>query len=335
MEKPLVLSTIDLSPRTRSMVEVCGHLSPLSGRACTYEQAIRAAPDVVGILCSPQLTIDATLLREARRLRVVSTYGVGTDHVDVPEATTRGVFVTNTAGANTNAVAEIAFGLILALGRCMFPAAELVRGNGWDRLDVVPVVPGIDGSVLGIIGFGRIGRAVARRGLAFEMKVIYNDIVDVPVDPSLPAIPVPLEELLSTADFVSVHANLHEGTRHLLDRKRLALMKPGAYLINTARGGVVDQEALYDALESGIIAGAGLDVLEEEPPPPHEPLLQHPGAIVLPHIGASTRSARRRMAESAIDNLLAGLRGEIPADAMNPEAVDFRPNVPVTRTGEP
>jgi glyoxylate reductase len=183
-----------------------------------------------------------------------------------------------------------------------------VRAGGWTKLDVAPVVNGIEGSVLGIIGYGRIGKALARRASGFDMTVIYHDVAGAAdSDNRWDATPVALEELLRLSDFVSLHVDLNPTTHHLIDATRLRMMKPSAYLINTSRGGVVDQQALYAALEDKVIAGAALDVIETEPPPPAEPIIGHPRALVLPHVGASTRAARRRMAAMAIDNLLSGL----------------------------
>ncbi len=310
--KPLVLSAVDLSPRLLATLEPHCELSAASGRNCTYELALGEAPRVAGILSTPQFPIDKRLLEAADELKVVSIFGVGADHIDLPTAESRRVLVTNTAGANTEAVAELTVGFILVLGRQLLQAVELVRSGGWTRLDVAPVVAGISGSFLGVVGYGRIGRAVALRAKALGMSVLYHDIARIDAEGDGLATYAPLEELLSKSDFVSLHVNLDTSTYHLLNAERLALMRPSAYLINTSRGAVVDQVALLKALNERRIAGAGLDVLDIEPPIPDEPLLAHPDVIVLPHLAASTRSARRMMAEMAVQNLILGLVGEVP-----------------------
>jgi lactate dehydrogenase-like 2-hydroxyacid dehydrogenase len=247
-------------------------------------------------------------------LRAISNYAVGYDNIDVDAAAARGIAVGNTPDVLTEATADLTFALLLAAARKLPEAMSAVAQGDW-----VTWEPGrylgaaVQGSVLGIVGMGRIGRAVARRALGFDMTVLYAggrlDPADAPASASASASAVPLDELLAESDFVSLHCPLTPATYHLIDADALAQMRPTAILINTARGPIVDQTALTQALLSGQIAGAALDVTDPEPPVPQDPLLSAPNLLVVPHIGSATRPARERMAELAVENLLAGLDG--------------------------
>jgi len=275
-----------------------------------------------GVIGSAQLPIDAAVLATAPRLRVVSNFGVGFDNVDVAAATARGVVVCNTPGVLSDAVADLTLGLLLSLARRLPEAERFLREQRWKPGASMALGTDVAGKTLGIIGLGRIGRAVARRAAAFGMAVLFHDEVrDLPEDAAFCTYRA-LEELLAAADFVSLHVNLTDATTALIGERALALMKPTAYLINTARGGVVDQAALVSALQRGEIAGAALDVFEREPPAADEPILQLPNVIALPHIGSGTVETRRAMLDLAIDNLLAALRGERPPCVVNPEVLD-------------
>jgi glyoxylate reductase len=241
--------------------------------------------------------IDVSLLDAAPRLRAIANLAVGTDNIDVSEATARGIAVGNTPDVLTDATADLALALLLALARRLLEGAAEVREGRW-----LPWEPAhglgaeVSGATLGIVGFGRIGRAVARRAVGFDMEVLHTrDIA--------------LDELLERSDFVSLHVPLTPATRHLIGAPQLARMKPTALLVNTARGGVVDQAALREALRAGEIAGAALDVTDPEPLPPDDPLLDAPNLLVVPHIGSATVRTRQRMADMAADNLLAALSG--------------------------
>ena len=241
--------------------------------------------------------VDAELLAAAPRVRAVANLAVGTDNIDVRAAAEHGVAVGNTPDVLTDATADLAFALLLALARRVLEGAAEVRGGQWRTWDPAHALGAdVAGATLGIIGWGRIGQAVARRAAGFGMTVVH-------------ARPTPLEELLARADFVSLHVPLTDGTRHLIDARALGCMKPTAMLVNTARGGVVDQRALAAALAEGRIAGAALDVTDPEPLPSEDPLLDAPNLLVVPHIGSATVGTRARMADMAVDNLLAALSG--------------------------
>jgi glyoxylate reductase len=252
-----------------------------------------------GLLCLLTDRIDAQLLEACPDLRVISNLAVGADNVDVEAARARGIPVGYTPGVLTETTADLAFALILAVARRLPEGLAAVRAGEWLTWE-----PGwllgrdVHGACLAIVGPGRIGQAVARRAEGFGMEVIAVGRED------------PLEDALRHADFVSLHVPFREETRHLVDAAFLAAMRPTAFLVNTARGGVVDQEALGQALREGEIAGAALDVTDPEPLPPEHPLLGAPNLLVLPHLGSATHATRERMAELAVDNLLAGLAGE-------------------------
>jgi glyoxylate reductase len=281
-----------------------------------------ALPRAEGILCSALLPLPAELLDRAPRLRVISNFGVGYNNVDLEAATARGIAVCNTPGVLSGAVADLAMALILAVARRLFANAAYVRGGGWSRREPPPPL-GWDpaGKTLGIVGFGRIGQAVALRARAFGMEVVYHDLVNEPVEGLEDCRPVSLEELLETSDVVSLHVNLDPSTHHLIGARELALMKPTAWLINTSRGQVVDQQALTAALQDGTIAGAALDVLDPEPPAPDDPLLAMENVIVLPHVGSATVETRAAMRDMAVRNLVAVLTGRTPPACVNPSVL--------------
>jgi glyoxylate reductase len=251
-----------------------------------------------GLLALITDRIDADLIDNCPDLRVISNYAVGSDNVDVGAAAARGIPVGITPDVLTDATADLAFACLLAAARRLPEAMAAVREGEWKTWGPEWLLGyDVHGATLGIVGFGRIGRAVARRAEGFDMEVLHTG-------------DVPLAELLERADAVSLHVPLTPDTRHLIDDEALARMKPTAVLVNTARGGVVDQEALARALHEGGIAGAALDVTDPEPLPADHPLLDAPNLLVLPHIGSATHRTRERMADIAVDNLLAGLAGE-------------------------
>jgi glyoxylate reductase len=260
------------------------------------ERAARAE----GLLCMLTDRVDGALLDACPDLRAVANMAVGTDNIDLEAAAARGVAVGNTPGVLTDATADLALALVLAVTRRIPEGHARVRDGRWG-----PWQPAQDlgtdlaGATLGVVGWGRIGQAVARRAAAFGMRVIHSSRSS----------GVPLQELLERADVVSLHTPLTPETRHLVDAAALRRMKPGAYLVNTARGGVVDQSALREALIAGEIAGAALDVTDPEPLPAGDPLLDAPNLLVVPHIGSATTGTRAKMAAMAVDNLLAALDG--------------------------
>lgn len=252
-----------------------------------------------GLLCTLTDRVDAALLEAAPGLRVIANFAVGVDNIDLAEAAARGIAVGNTPDVLTDATADLAFALLLSAARRLPEAAANVSGGHWRTWEPLGFL-GLElaGARLCIVGAGRIGRAVGRRAEAFGMTVEFVGRGD------------DLHAALRRADVLSLHAPLTPQTEHLIDAAALAAMPRGAILVNTARGALVDQVALADALHSGQIGAAGLDVTTPEPLPPNDPLLAAPNLIVLPHIGSATHAARTRMAERAVANVLAGLAGE-------------------------
>lgn len=259
------------------------------------------AREADGLLCTLVDAIGPELLDACPRLRVVANYGVGYDNVDVPAAQQRGVAVANTPDVLTDATADLAFALLLAAARRLPETAAVVTDGRWGTWEPAGWLGhDVAGATLGIVGAGRIGDAVARRAAGFDMTVLRTT--------SRAGTPLPV--LLERSDFVSLHVPLTPATRHLIDAPALARMKRSAILVNTARGGIVDTDALIAALHAGEIAGAALDVTDPEPLPADHALLRAPNVLVVPHIGSATIRTRSRMTDITVDNLLAGLAGE-------------------------
>ncbi|MGE5636970.1 MAG: 2-hydroxyacid dehydrogenase [Nocardioidaceae bacterium] len=271
------------------------------------------AADVEGLLTMLADPIDADLIASAPHLRAISNYAVGTDNVDVDAATARGIPVGNTPDVLTDATADLALALLLAVARNVVAGDALVRRAEWLTWET-DLLLGADvhGATVGIVGFGRIGRTVARRLEGFDCTILHNSRSG----------GVALGELLERSDFVTLHSPLTPDTRGLIGAAELARMKPSAYLINTARGPIVDTAALGHALRQGAIAGAALDVTDPEPLPGDHPLLDAPNLIVLPHLGSATRATRETMTDIAVDNLLAGLAGDRMRHCVNPEVYE-------------
>ena len=263
-----------------------------------------------GLLCLITDRIDADLLDAAgTQLRVVSQMAVGVDNVDVDACTARGILVGNTPGALTETTADIAWALILAAARRVVESAEFVKRGDWKTWGPL-LMAGVDvhDRTLGVVGFGQIGQAVARRAQGFGMRTLYWNRTPRPERAAqLGAQLRSLDQLLAESDFVSLNVALTDDTHHLIDAAALATMQPGAILINTARGPIVDEAALADALRDGRIAGAGLDVTEVEPIDPASPLLTMNNVVVLPHIGSASLATRAKMADIAVANLRAAL----------------------------
>ncbi len=267
-----------------------------------HDQLIAHAKDGEGLLSLLTDRVDADTIGQLPKLEVIANYAVGFNNIDLAAAAARGIKVGNTPDVLTDATADATFALLLAAARRLpeaFAAARSGEWLGWEPAAFLGAE--VHGRVLGIIGFGRIGRAVAKRAEGFAMEVVHVGASDGPNA---------LNELLEHADFVSIHTPLTPATHHLIDAAALRRMKPTAILINTARGEIVDQPALIEALANGEIAGAALDVTDPEPPAHDDPLLSAPNLVLTPHIGSATTAARERMADLAVDNLLAGLDGE-------------------------
>ncbi|MHC1785183.1 MAG: 2-hydroxyacid dehydrogenase [Anaerolineaceae bacterium] len=294
-------------------------------RTLSYETLKEKAAQADGLLCMLSDRIDATLIQQAApRLKVISQMAVGYDNIAVAEATRLGIPVGHTPGVLTETTADLAFSLLMAAARRVVEGAEEVHSGVW-RPWGPDVLTGYDvyGATLGIVGLGRIGQAVARRAKGFKIRVLYSSAHRKPeVEKELGIEYVPLKELLPVVDFLSLHTALTPETRRLIGREELALMKPTAILVNTARGGVVDSEALEWALSQGIIAGAGLDVYDPEPIQSDNPLLKMKNVVILPHIGSASKNTRHRMAEMTVENLVAGLQGLRLPYCANPEVYD-------------
>jgi lactate dehydrogenase-like 2-hydroxyacid dehydrogenase len=281
-------------------------------------EAIAGADAVVTLL--HDLVDDAFLDAAGPQLRIVANVAVGYDNMDVSACAARGVLVSNTPGVLTEATADIAFALLLMATRRLGEGERLVRsGLRWSWSMSFHLGAGIQGKKLGIVGLGQIGRATARRGRAFGMEIVYSGRrrADAAAEDALEAEFLPLDELLASADVVSLHCPLNAETRHLIGPRELGLMKPTAFLVNTTRGPVVDEEALVEALRDGTIAGAGLDVFEHEPVV-HPGLLELENAVLLPHLGSATVETRTAMGVLAAENVLAVLGGREPLTPVTP-----------------
>ena len=299
--------------------------APASG-SMSRGQLLEALGEASALISLLSVRVDQALLAAAPRLRVVANFATGHDNVDVPAATRRQVVVTNTPDVLTEATADFAFALLLAAARRVVEGDRLVRGGAWTGW-APGLLLGADvaGATLGIIGMGRIGQAVARRARGFSMRILYTSRPDRPDDAAgtaaLGATRVGMDELLAGADFISLHCPLTPRTRHIIDGPAIAAMKPGAILINTARGACVDEVALAEALAAGRIAGAGLDVFAEEPVV-HPALLTCDRVVLAPHAGSATTTARRRMAETCARAVRAVLDGRVPETVVNPEVYE-------------
>ena len=283
------------------------------------QSLLRQVADKEGLLCTITDRIDAELLDGAPALKVIANYGVGFEHIDLAAATRRGIPVTNTPGVLTDATADLAFALILATARRIVAGDRRVReGKFTYWAPLLFLGREVSGKTLGLIGLGRIGQAVAQRARGFGMRVLYHSRtrLDPAAEQDLHVAYAPRETLLREADFVSLHVPLTPETRHLIGRRELELMKPTAFLINTARGPVVDEAALVEALRRGQLGGAGLDVYEREPEL-SPGLADLDNVVLLPHLGSATIETRTRMGLMAAENLLAGLRGERPPNCLN------------------
>lgn len=281
----------------------------------TKAELIAVVGDVDALVCLLTDKIDADVLDAGvGRLKVVANVAVGYDNIDVAAAAARGIAVTNTPGVLDETTADLAFLLILGAARLASDAERDLRARVWDGWEITEYL-GVDvhGATLGIVGYGRIGQAVARRASGFGMQVVHHTRHDTQV----PGWTADLDGLLASSDFVSLHTPLTDETRHLIDARRLALMKPTAVLVNTARGPVVDEEALADALHAGRLFAAGIDVYEYEPLI-SERLLSAPRAMLLPHLGSASVATRTRMARLACEGAIAVLAGTAPPNLVHP-----------------
>lgn len=287
----------------------------------TRDEILQHVRGVDGLLCLLTDRIDGDVMDEAGpQLKVISNFAVGFDNIDVPAATARKIPVGNTPDVLTDATADFAFALLMAVARRLTEGERYVHAGNWKTWGPMTLL-GVDiqGATLGLVGLGRIGRAVARRALGFDMRVIYYDPSEKKTEPALKAKRVDFETLLAESDFISLHTPLTPDTRHMIDSEAFSKMKPSAVLINTARGPVVDPEALYEALKERRIFGAGLDVTEPEPLPLDSPLLTLDNLVIVPHIASASKTSRDQMSWMAAQNLIAGLKGERLPNCVNPQ----------------
>jgi glyoxylate reductase len=323
MGKPKVFATHPLfEPARQILQEGCDVEYWAKPERPPREEVLRRVKDKEGLICLLTEKINDELLRAAPKLRIAANVAVGFDNIDVAACTKRGVVATNTPGVLDETTADFAWTLLMAAARRLGEGEALARSGNWKGWDLDQLV-GTDvwGKTLGIVGFGRIGRAVARRASGFQMKVIYTDAVRAPaeVERDLRVEFRETNALLAESDFISVHVPLLPETRGLFDAPKFHRMKPTAFLINTSRGPVVDEAALVAALESGKIAGAGLDVYENEPF--IHPGLKRANVVLAPHIASASLETRTKMACIAAENIVALFQGQRPANVLNPETL--------------
>lgn len=268
--------------------------------------------------------IGAEILDREPQLKVLSNFAVGFDNIDVTAATERGVLVCNTPGVLTETTADLAWALLMATARRVVEGADYVRAGKWETWGPTLLMGSdVHHATLGIIGFGRIGKEVAKRARGFDMRILAFDAYqDEETARELGVEFASLGTLLSESDFVTLHCSLTDETHHLIGKDELSQMKDSAILINAARGPVVDTNALTDALRNRQISGAGLDVTDPEPIPADHPLVSMPNVVIVPHIASASVATRNKMAVMAVENVLAGIRGERPAHVVNPEVLD-------------
>ena len=323
MSKPKVFVTREMPERGLRVIEerfdteVWREYAP-PPKKIIIEKAAKV--DALATLLSDK--IDTEVFDVAPNLKIVAQMAVGFDNINVKEATKRGIYVTNTPGVLTETTADFAWALLMAVARRVVEADIYVRSGDWKVGWHPMMIQGRDvyGATIGIVGLGRIGGSIAKRAKGFDMNVLYYDIVrrpDLEKEHNIQFTDIDL--LFQKADFITINAPLTKGTYHLVDEKKLKMMKKTAYLINNARGPIVDEKALYKALKEGWIAGAGLDVFEQEPTPMQNPLLKLNNVVVAPHISSASYETRSRMAEMVAENLIAFFEEKTPPNLVNPE----------------
>jgi len=287
------------------------------------EVILENVADADGLLSLLTDKIDAEVMDKAPRLKVISNCAVGFDNIDIAAATKRGIVVGNTPGVLTETTADFAFALLMASARRIVEGDKLVRAGEWKTWGpMILLGQDVHAATLGIIGLGRIGAAVARRAKGFGMKTRYFDVNrNLQAEQELGVEFTDLDRVLSESDFLTIHTNLTPETHHLIGAEQFEKMKRNCILVNTSRGPIVDNMALYEALRDGKIAYAALDVTDPEPIPKGHPLLTLQNVIIVPHIASASVATRTKMGLMAADNLIAGLKGEMPPNAVNPEAL--------------
>ena len=320
MPKPKVYCSHELFEEARKILDViCDVEYWTQAERPPREEVLRRVKDKEGLICLLTEKVDEGLLRAAPKLRIAANVAVGFDNIDVEACTKRGVVATHTPGVLDETTADFAWTLLMAVARRLGEGEQLARSGNWKGWNLDQLC-GADiwGKTLGLVGFGRIGRAVARRALGFNMKVIYTDAVRAPEDAEKPVIATfqDMNTLLAESDFISLHVPLLPETQGLFDAPKFYRMKRTAFLINTSRGAVVDEAALVAALESGKIAGAALDVYENEPF--IHPGLKRPNVVLAPHLASASLETRTKMAVMAANNVVALFQGQMPPNMLNP-----------------
>jgi glyoxylate reductase len=325
--KPKILSTRPLFPAARAILDQhfdVEYRQP--GERISRAELLKSAAGKEALVCLLTEKVDEELLIAAPKLRLAATVSVGYDNIDLEACTRHKVVATNTPGVLDDTTADFAWTLLMAVARRIFEGDAWMRSGTWPGWDLDQLL-GADvwGKTLGIMGFGRIGRGVARRSQGFRMRVLYNDAVRAPaeVEKELNAEFVDRDRLFRESDFITLHVPLLPDTRHLISKENLGKMKPSAFLINTSRGPVVDEMALADALEHKKIAGAALDVFENEPKV-HPALLGRKDVILTPHIASASVDTRTKMAVMAADNVVAYFHGKRPPNALNADALGLK-----------
>jgi len=326
MMKPKVYVTRRIAPEALDMISEVAEIKLWTGElAIPHQTLLEQVKDIDGLLCLLNEKVDATVIDAAPRLKVISNCAVGYDNIDIAEATKRGIPVGNTPGVLSESTADFAFALLMAAARRVAEADKYTRHGLWQVAWEPMLLLGQDihHSTLGIVGLGRIGIEVARRAKGFQMHVLYHNRTrreDVERELGVEYV-ASLSGLLSRSDFVSLHVPLTEETRRMIGPTEFSMMKPTSILVNTSRGQVVDQKALYKALKSGQIAGAAIDVTEVEPVPMDEPLLTLENIIIAPHMASASTATRTKIAIMAAANLIAGLQGKMLPNCVNPEVL--------------
>ena len=323
MAKPKVFATHRLFDEAREILDAACEVDYWTNdERPPREEVLRRVKDKEGLVCLLTEKVNDELLHVAPELRIAANIAVGYDNIDVDTCTKRGVVATNTPGVLDETTADFAWTLMMAVARRLAEGEQLARSGNWKGWNLDQLV-GADiwGKTLGLVGFGRIGRAVARRALGFQMKVIYTDAVRAPaeVEKSLNVQFRDMNALLAESDFISLHVPLMPETRGLFDAPKFYRMKPSAFLINTSRGPVVEEAALVAALEARKIAGAALDVYEHEPF--IHPGLKRPNVVLAPHLASASLETRTKMAVMAANNVVALFKGQMPPNMLNPAAL--------------
>ena len=307
----------------RELLAAAGHQLRFEGNVTSPEAIVALAAEADAVM-NTYTPVPAEAIRGLRRCRVIARYGIGVDTIDIGEATARGILVTNVPDYCIDEVSDHALALILSLTRGVVPLDRTVRSGSWKR-DAAPRIRRHSGMTLGLVGFGRIARALAAKAAAVGFRVAAADpyVADQAIARA-GVRPLGLEDLLGEADVVSVHAPLTPESRHLLDRERLALLRRGAILVNTSRGALVDPAALLEALVEGRVAFAALDVLEREPPDPEDPLLGRDDVVITPHVAFFSEESVVELRRKAVEQVVAVLLGKVPPYALNAGAIATR-----------